>query len=533
MGETRVDLLHLLEDLRDAYLASLEDTILTEAVANALDSGATHVRFEADPAVAALTVADNGAGMRRRDLRRYHDLATSTKRRGQGIGFAGVGIKLGLLVSSEVVTESRTASSHVATSWRLASKYRAPWKWMPPPGRVTSRGTAVTFTLQNPLSPLLDTGFIEETLRDHFRSLLDPRFVGPLERHYPHGVAFEIDGRPLDGEASRGLAEAPVAIRLARRRKPSAVGYLVRHEAPLPDEQRGLAISTLGKVIKQGWDWLGLTPALGDRVNGLLEAPDLAACLTLNKADFIRTGARGATYLAYRKAIQEAVTDQLAAWGDTPEGSPETRPKTQRLERDLARVLAGLAEDFPLLESLTERRRGGQKSLPLPNGADSPGGFAVAPVGTAPPAGPGEPSASPSPIPESPEPPEPLSEEPPREPEGGNSRLTDRLRRKRGRLGLSIAFESRPDDAELGRLVESTVWINDAHPAFVRASASRSLGYHMALAVALALAPLGAGSEAEHGFVTAFLARWGESLNASPAGTPRRGRRKRRDIEPS
>jgi hypothetical protein len=29
MGETRVDLLHLLEDLRDAYPDSLEETILT------------------------------------------------------------------------------------------------------------------------------------------------------------------------------------------------------------------------------------------------------------------------------------------------------------------------------------------------------------------------------------------------------------------------------------------------------------------------------------------------------------------------
>jgi len=40
VGETRVDLLHLLEDLRDAYPASTEETILTEIVANALDSGA-------------------------------------------------------------------------------------------------------------------------------------------------------------------------------------------------------------------------------------------------------------------------------------------------------------------------------------------------------------------------------------------------------------------------------------------------------------------------------------------------------------
>lgn len=41
MGETRVDLLHLLEDLRDAYPGAAEETILVEIAANSLDSGAT------------------------------------------------------------------------------------------------------------------------------------------------------------------------------------------------------------------------------------------------------------------------------------------------------------------------------------------------------------------------------------------------------------------------------------------------------------------------------------------------------------
>jgi hypothetical protein len=34
MGETRVDLFHLLEDLRDAYPDTAEETLLTEMVAS-------------------------------------------------------------------------------------------------------------------------------------------------------------------------------------------------------------------------------------------------------------------------------------------------------------------------------------------------------------------------------------------------------------------------------------------------------------------------------------------------------------------
>jgi hypothetical protein len=78
MGETRVDLLHLLEDLRDAYPGSIEETILTEIMANSLDSGATQISFECDPVERTLTTLDNCRGMQRRELARFHDIAAST-----------------------------------------------------------------------------------------------------------------------------------------------------------------------------------------------------------------------------------------------------------------------------------------------------------------------------------------------------------------------------------------------------------------------------------------------------------------------
>jgi hypothetical protein len=82
-------------------------------------------------------------------------------------------------------------------------------------------------------------------------------------------------------------------------------------------------------------------------------------------------------------------------------------------------------------------------------------------------------------------------------------------RRRPARYGLRAQFESRRGDPELARLVDSTIWINDAHPAYARAVASRSLGYHTALAVALALAPLAVESSQEHSFITQFLSQWG------------------------
>jgi len=97
--------------------------------------------------------------------------------------------------------------------------------------------------------------------------------------------------------------------------------------------------------------------------------------------------------------------------------------------------------------------------------------------------------------------------------------------RRPGRYGLSIQFEQRPDDPEPGRLVESTVWVNEAHPAYRRAAASRSEGYHIALASALALAPLAVEPAKEHAFVTAFLTSWGAAIDRRKPGAGRSRRR--------
>jgi hypothetical protein len=86
MGETRVDLEHLLEDLRDAYPSSFEETILTEIIANSLDSRANRITMTTDPAQSTLTVVDNGSGMQRKEMRQYHDIAAARKYAGKASG---------------------------------------------------------------------------------------------------------------------------------------------------------------------------------------------------------------------------------------------------------------------------------------------------------------------------------------------------------------------------------------------------------------------------------------------------------------
>jgi hypothetical protein len=544
MGQTRVDLQHLLEDLRDAYPGEIEETILSEVVANALDSGASSIHVLSDPSERTVVVVDDGSGMSRRELARYHDLASSAKTRGEGIGFAGVGIKLGLLVAEAVLTEARRGTSHVATRWHLASRHRAPWQWVPPPGWVADRGTAVGLRLRNPLSPLLDPGYVETTLRLHYEPLFDPAFDEMLAEHYPAGVAFVLNGRTVEKKAAASGAErAPIQVRLPRKRKAAASGFLERSATILPEGRQGIAVSTLGKVIRRGWDWTGLVSTSPGQIGGLIEAPGLAAALTLNKGDFVRAGRRGITYLAYRKAIQEAVQSQLAAWGEARDREDSARRRAARpLERDLEAVLVDLAEEFPALAALVERRAGGQRRLPTGGTTveDAEAARTLAPVGAAGPdgspfgpppgaeqaaatAGPvgaaGQPAEEPATAatslqPETPGSP-PVTEARPTEPATGTLPPIESRpggTRRPTRYGLGIDFEERPESPDLGRLVESMVLVNTAHPAYRRAVASRAEGYHAALTVGVALAAVAVEPAGTQEFLTTFLARWGDAL---------------------
>jgi len=495
MGETRVDLRHMLENLRDMYPGSSSETILTETIANALDARAEHVWISTDHLTATLTIADDGCGMTRGELERFHDLAISSKSRGDGIGFAGVGVKIGLLEASEIVTESRANGHALATRWRLVGRRRAPWDWVQPSGTVGARGTAVQIRVENGLSELLDDGFIETVIRRQFATLFDPDLSTSLKAYYPRGVRFTVNARELAPHAwgEGAIERAELAIRIGRKRGTVGNGYLYRVAEPLPPERRGVVVSVFGKTIRSGWEWLGLNPESAGTVGGIVEVPELSASLQTNKSDFIH-GPEGGRYMAYRRLIQERVAEQLKKWGVDGARDAESRARSTRPhERDLEHVLASLAKEFPDVALLTDTRAGGQLRLPEPGRAgDGP----HAPPARSAPGG---------------------NVAPDGEPEPAVDRFCQRRvsvgatgkRRRHARPRLRIAFEKRQDCAGIARLEGSTVWINECHPAYRRAAASRSTGYHLAVAVCLACQEV-AGPARGIDFLKGFLVSWGQ-----------------------
>jgi hypothetical protein len=498
MGQTRINLKHLLEDIRDGYPFPEEETIITELVANALDSGASTAWFEPHPARKTLVVRDDGKGMARGSLKGYHDIASSTKVRGKGIGFAGIGAKLSLLICEAVTTETRCGRSHHATRWHLESPLRAPWRYVEPQGLVPEgvNGTAVSFHLGSSHSKLLDAPWLEDVLRRHFEPLLHPRFVEAIySRLYRRPFSFNVAGRLLEGGAEQFPPERSrfFPIHLGARRTLAGFGWVGVSPGPLPEEKRGLGAATYGKVIKRGWEWLGIRPGNPDRVTGMIEIPGWAALLTTHKADFLKDSASLKQYYRYRKAILKMVEPALGELGEWAAAQVSSAQKTYPSQREIEQVVAGLVGDFPELRPLLDTRR-----RAIPGGGEGEAGSSGKPPGES--AGfettGEEAGAKPSTPGLEPEKPgeEPVAEETgsPRKP-----------------AGLRITFDLRPDRPEMGWLSGTTVCVNQAHSAYRRAVQSRSESYHIAVTVAWVLSQY-----VEHGkplseFINRFLDGWG------------------------
>lgn len=507
MGETRVNLAHWLEDLRDSYPFSQEEVIITELVANALDSDASKIQFFTDLEQGALSVVDDGKGMTSKELEAYHDIAETTKIRGKGIGFAGLGAKLALLVAKEVLTETKRDAEHIATRWNLEGSRRAPWEYVKPKGLVgSSTGTAVSIFLHDKGSGLLSDSFIEHVIQTHFYPILNEEFMSKILKYvYKKGITFEINGRRIGlMETSKVSRSEFFWIKLGRQGNPVGVGFLSKSERALPEEQQGVAVSTFGKVIKRGWDWIGLIPRNPTHLTGVIEIPKLSEILTTNKTDFLKDAVSLQKYYRYRKAIQEAMEPVLKKYGEL--GTPRKKPERdlEPLEKEIEQVLKNMLDDFPELTPLFGRKGKGEPEKGIVLNQDGPliGKFGEGVdriTGTR--GGSGQGSgidAAEGKNPGERIKPDLMPTESGQEHEG-----------RRRLPGIMISFEDNPQREECGWLIENTIYINTGHPAYQRVKDSEAENYHIVLSVSWVLSNYLEGEKSPQKFINAFLSSWG------------------------
>ncbi|MDR3642808.1 MAG: ATP-binding protein [Candidatus Doudnabacteria bacterium] len=514
MNETRVNLQHLLEDIRDSYTSPLEEIILTELVANALDSKATRVDFDVDVVNKFIRCTDNGNGMKRGAIKNYHNIAASTKTRGSGIGFAGVGAKLSLLIASQVITESKGGyGSHCATTWQLTGPYRAPWKFITFSDKINSpRGTSVAIHFADSQSHLLKIDFVRESILKHFYPLLNQKIMRDLLKYfYKKPIEFYVNGQPIAvPENSQDELLHWFSIRQGKARAPIGVGYLTKTQNPLNWLEKvlgkndrltslrpGLYISTFGKVIKGGWEWLGILPKNNETLAGIVEIPALAEILTTNKNDFLSDATSLKKYYKYRKAIQEAVLPILESLGESREKSEVAPEKIIKpLNKTIDQALNNLVDDFPELESLMGSRakrvlgksdrkkselelRSGENRQDQTNPDNGPESGKnekneVLPKGT------------------------------------GKSEAKNLVKARQTGIQIVLGEINDTPSQALGRIIDDTLTINIKHPAWQKAKTSGFQEYHILLTVAVILSEFLEMQKSPQEFINRFLASWAE-----------------------
>jgi len=474
----------LLQQMADIYSHAIEETVLVEAVANALDANAKNIWIESDPKAHALIITDDGGGMSEQDFADYHDLAESTKTRGSGIGFAGLGAKVAHQLARKVKTDTRRGSTSLGSDWSWRGDSLV---WKQRRGTMKKTGTRVEVQLQKHESPLLDAKWLEGCLTTHYGPLLEPmmRQQYIFQGVYPSGIEFHVGGVRLEPRAMLGGAAIESSayrdIYAPRGKKVIGRAFFALAKRPLPERMRGVALATMGKVIR--YDSMGMNPRSADRLTGWAEVPGLVEYLTTNKLDFIDHGAPGARYRQLRTQVQKQYAAWLAELGENIDAA-----EAKRAPKALERELADIAKVLPELNYLFGHRERTQVPAPSPAGVGTAeevqGTLLTEGTTDVPVTNPG------GDFPPGPGPDEGFHLE-----EVANGDVPTTARSRTSRRGPRVQLVHEPTRNQMSWLDADSVFVNTAHSSYIRAYREGNSKYHQRVAALVALCRGSAGDD--------------------------------------
>jgi len=456
---------------------------IVELVANCLDAKASEINIDFDKSGGVLRVLDNGFGMSKGEFKKYHNLVTTTKIRGEAIGFVGQGAKLALNFCPKIMTETWSASYKGYSEWQLKGD-EAPYgihhnKTL----ELDHMGTKVTLFLNDESRDFFSQDRIIEILKDHYYPLLDNRllrvYTGEVpvltddrttlkiyKPIYEKGLKFIINGERLTLEPIQKVLENQKEISIKVYRKPKAKCLFGLAKDRIPEILQGVAICAYGKVIER--TWFKKEPREKQRILGWIEAPYLIEAVTTDKCRFQKGNKIWEGF--FRKAQIE-----FSNWLEEAGLSEKPIRKTlnyPNLEREINSILKNLPElsffgsrtqrDVAIADINGERRKmeEGTQRVPGTKGGETPGeGVSVHP-----------------------------GEEPGKAPTlelGEGIAAIPKPRTVRGGIGMTSA--KRPDLDEEAFFDGETVTINLSHPAYGKARTSGLLDYHILKAAVMSL----------------------------------------------
>jgi hypothetical protein len=488
-----IDYEHFLDDIRDMYPFSVEEAVLVELIANALDAKTSLIDVRIDASQGLFQLTDNGHGMDAKEFETYHNFSTSFKRKGQGIGFAGLGAKLALRIAERIVTETRSRKFWGASEWKFERKRKTTHPvWYDLPERtLPHEGTRVTIHLKHRSRELLSIDAARETILAHYVPLLVVKEFYQTVRLY-RPITVLLNGELLEAPVQAPEKFKQYILRRGRSRKPFALARFELHTAPVPEPVQGIAIATFGKIIKR--DWLKQHVKEMDRITGIIEVPELVECLTTSKCDFRRDGTAGNRYYRFNKAAQQEFRRWLEEIHLLEKQEANADKDVQRLQRlvnhivaeipDLQQFYGSRADHMGLVKETGGDARG---ALPQSLRGNGDGAEAASHIETA-----AREAAEAG-----------ISLD-----EGGEFPAVRRLRDAKS--GPVIRYVHSPNRPDISWMEGDTVLINTAHATYSKAVEKRVLEYHNLFAVALAMLREVPSAQEKLSLLEQFMSEWGK-----------------------
>jgi len=317
----------LIQDFRDQFPYDPLTALIVETFANALDAKATKIEIHVDNNV--YKILDNGNGMTPYEFKEYHNIASLTKRRGEGIGFAGVGAKVFLDRAEYTITETKSRIFNGTTHWAF---YGDSLEWEPIAtlNKVDyPTGTYMEVKLRNDKDvSKLNPQFIKKVLQQYYNATL----LG-----YYHVRSVTINGRevePWQVPESKVEKSKKFEFRYGKHR---VKGFFIKSTKALPEEFQGPFIVVYGKTVMQ-W-WFRQYPLSSETFYGLILADHLIDTLRTSKSDFERTSILWKKFHSKMGRLFSEWLDEIGAKPSLTTVSTDLDRMSRELERSINKIL--------------------------------------------------------------------------------------------------------------------------------------------------------------------------------------------------
>ena len=317
--DMKIDILHALEDFLDIY-SNHGEMVVTEAISNALDIKATEVNIDVgvdSEGHEFISFHNNGPSMTEEQFENYHVLARSSKTKGSGIGFAGIGAKVYLAAWKDTVIFTETSDGTQSFSSKMFVKdYQLKAIYCQP--IQNRKGTFYKVLLvQN------DYLFLKENVEKVILTCFNNAMIA--------GLKITINNDIIKPWIPKTLKTNAGVIKVRKKQLPFKI--LITDD-DVPDDRCNIEYHVAGKkiIVRQPSFLMDVEPKFQKNFHVIVDSFEISDQLNLNKSTFKNGFVTFYVFPAVDKVIHQYLEKIGYLKKDNQPSSAETNPLTKFIE---------------------------------------------------------------------------------------------------------------------------------------------------------------------------------------------------------